>query len=421
MISETKVLNALRQRDIMEGPGAGLEPEYFSGRPQRAILEACKRFFAQGSTQAQIPLETLAEALPEAPGVAAILEQMSKSEMLLPGPETEVIFKSFIQERLALLLTQKGMEWVNDSRKKPEKSTAHYGEVLKAAGALLQLEESLAPGGSIKPSILSRVDPVQVEPPERIPTRFLPELDKALKGGIPKGKLGGVMAPLGVGKTLTLCNMGAQALVQGKNVVHVSLEMDESAMIYEYYAILMGVPVSDLEAVGLEGVIKRYGEFWGNLYLYDYSGAYCSIGTIERLFRKHQDADMFLLDYLTILDRKEDNLYQALGVEAKRLRRCAHKHNVATITAAQAGRHAIGRDRAGHEDTADSIQIPQIADWWLALAQPEIQKKAHRITYRVTKNRFGSENAEIPAMVNYKNLRVCEEGYGENELWSNPT
>src|SRR5512142_2338470 len=52
------------------------------------------------------------------------------------------------------------------------------------------------------------------------PLRFL---DRAIRGGLGKGRLGVIMAPAGVGKSACLVQLGLDALLRGRSVLHVAL------------------------------------------------------------------------------------------------------------------------------------------------------------------------------------------------------
>ena len=56
------------------------------------------------------------------------------------------------------------------------------------------------------------------------------QIDDICKGGLGAGELGVVIAPTGAGKSMVLTHLGAQAVKEGKTVIHYSLELAESAI-----------------------------------------------------------------------------------------------------------------------------------------------------------------------------------------------
>jgi hypothetical protein len=75
----------------------------------------------------------------------------------------------------------------------------------------------------------------------------LPQIDAqdVLNGGLGRGELGVVIAPTGVGKSHFLVQMGAEALRAGKNVVHYTFELSETAVGLRYDSNLCSIPSSN--------------------------------------------------------------------------------------------------------------------------------------------------------------------------------
>jgi hypothetical protein len=53
------------------------------------------------------------------------------------------------------------------------------------------------------------------------------EMDDITSGGLGRNELGVVIAPTGAGKSMVLVHLGAQALREGKNVIHYTLELQD--------------------------------------------------------------------------------------------------------------------------------------------------------------------------------------------------
>ena len=58
--------------------------------------------------------------------------------------------------------------------------------------------------------------------------------------------LGVVIAPTGAGKSMVLVHLGAEALKQGKTVVHYTLELQDTVVGNRYDSCISGVPLADL-------------------------------------------------------------------------------------------------------------------------------------------------------------------------------
>ena len=85
------------------------------------------------------------------------------------------------------------------------------------------------------------------EPKHRLPVSSgWPDLDRITGGGLGKSELGVVIAPTGAGKSMVLVHLGAQALTEGKTVVHYTLELQETVIATRYDSCITGYPLSDI-------------------------------------------------------------------------------------------------------------------------------------------------------------------------------
>ena len=72
------------------------------------------------------------------------------------------------------------------------------------------------------------------------------EVDDLCKGGMGRGELGVCIAPTGAGKSMALVHLGAQALKEGKNVIHYTLELADTVVAGRYDSCLTGVDLSNM-------------------------------------------------------------------------------------------------------------------------------------------------------------------------------
>ena len=70
--------------------------------------------------------------------------------------------------------------------------------------------------------------------------------NKITKGGIPNKTLNIALAGTGVGKSLFMCHVASSALLQGKNVLYITLEMAEEKIAERIDANLLNVPIQDI-------------------------------------------------------------------------------------------------------------------------------------------------------------------------------
>ena len=70
--------------------------------------------------------------------------------------------------------------------------------------------------------------------------------NKITKGGLPNKTLNIALAGTGVGKSLFMCHVAGSALLQGKNVLYITLEMAEEKIAERIDANLLNVPIQDI-------------------------------------------------------------------------------------------------------------------------------------------------------------------------------
>ena len=71
--------------------------------------------------------------------------------------------------------------------------------------------------------------------------------DNHMDGGLGKGELGFVVAPAGSGKSWFLAHLGAEAMKQGKNVMHFTMELNEKYVGLRYDAYFSGLAFQEVK------------------------------------------------------------------------------------------------------------------------------------------------------------------------------
>lgn len=95
-------------------------------------------------------------------------------------------------------------------------------------------------------------------------------LDKALEGGFAPGELHIIQAPPKIGKSTVACNIGANALVDGKAVFHISLEISDIDVLAKYGVRLSGYTYAELKSCNPEEYrekLERFEKYKPNLFI----------------------------------------------------------------------------------------------------------------------------------------------------------
>ena len=111
--------------------------------------------------------------------------------------------------------------------------------------------------------------------------------NKITRGGIPSKTLNICLAGTGVGKTMFMTHLAASTLLQGKNVLYITMEMAEERIAERIDANLLNVGMSDLEELPYKmyetKINKLQSKTTGQLIIKEYPTATAHIGHFKNL------------------------------------------------------------------------------------------------------------------------------------------
>jgi replicative DNA helicase len=267
----------------------------------------------------------------------------------------------------------------------------------------------------------------------RVSTRYA-QLDRVLNGGWAKKELYAFMGPPGIGKSIFLPNVGLNALLNGLNVAHYSMEMSEDRLGQRYDAIATNINIKKL-IDHPEEIKKKYETIrkitTSHLKLKEFPTSLASVLDIESHLdelKLYQDftPDLIIVDYGDIMrsTRKTNNLYEEQGWIFRELRGLAVKRNLIVITATQANRESMDgeggtKEIIGMEKTADSMEKNRILDALFSITQKRQEKDQGKINLWVAKNRNGESNIMLEFLINYTNMQIKEALLGNKDQTEN--
>jgi replicative DNA helicase len=235
----------------------------------------------------------------------------------------------------------------------------------------------------------------------------LPQIDAqdVLNGGLGRGELGVVIAPTGVGKSHFLVQMGAEALRAGKNVVHYTFELSETAVGLRYDSNFCCIPSSDV-IDRKEEVLEFYKtNSLGRLIIKEYPTGTASVQTlrnhIEKLLLKSFVPSVIIIDYADIMksSRKFDSLRHELKLVYEELRNLSMDLNVPIWTASQANREASNSEIVGLENMSEAYGKAMVADVVLSISRKPNEKATGAGRIFVAKNRAGRDGMLYPMQI----------------------
>jgi len=237
---------------------------------------------------------------------------------------------------------------------------------------------------------------------ERIPFD-IDYLNKITKGGLPKKSLNIILAGTGVGKSLAMCHMASANLLDGKNVLYITMEMAEEKIAERIDANLLNVTLDDLASLPKDMYDKKItrvkGKTSGKLIVKEYPTASAHTGHFRHLLnelrlKRSFIPDIIYVDYLNICmssrikSGSNVNSYTLIKAIAEELRGLAVERVVPIVSATQTTRSGYTSSDIGLEDTSESFGLPATADFMFALISTEELEELNQIMVKQLKNRY---------------------------------
>ena len=227
--------------------------------------------------------------------------------------------------------------------------------------------------------------------------------NKITRGGIPSKTLNICLAGTGVGKTMFMTHLASSVLLQGKNVLYITMEMAEERIAERVDANLLNVGMSDLEELPYKmyetKINKLQKKTTGQLIVKEYPTASASVAHFKNLLselamKKSFKPDIVFVDYLNICASSRFkaganvNSYTYIKAIAEELRGLAVEQDIPIFSATQTTRSGFVSSDVGLEDTSESFGLPATADFMFALISSEELEEKNQIMVKQLKNRY---------------------------------
>ena len=377
-----------------------IQPDYFEQRTEKIIFEEITQFIVKYGNA--ITTEALA------------IELENRTDL----SETEV--KESREITSSLTDAPADNQWLEDTTEKWCRDRAIYLALMESI--------SIADGGDKEknrdaiPSILS--DALAVSFDNHIGHNYLEDykeryesyhkkedripfdleyFNKITKGGLPNKTLNVALAGTGVGKSLFMCHMASSVLLNGRNVLYITMEMAEEKIAERIDANLLNVPIqdlADLPRTSFENKVTNLAnKTQGQLIIKEYPTASAHSGHFKALLnelalKKSFKPDIIFVDYLNICASSRYkgsaniNSYTLVKSIAEELRGLAVEAEVPIVSATQTTRSGYGSSDVDLTDTSESFGLPATADLMFALISTEELEQLGQIMVKQLKNRY---------------------------------
>ena len=224
------------------------------------------------------------------------------------------------------------------------------------------------------------------------------------KGGVPRKTLNIALAGTGVGKSLFMCHVASSALVQGYNVLYITMEMAEERIAERIDANLLDVPIDQLDKLPKNTFSLKVQEIarktQGKLIIKEYPTGSAHSGHFRALLnelklKRQFEPDLIFIDYLNICASSRMkgmggaiNSYSYIKAIAEELRGLAVEFDIPIFSATQTTRSGYSNSDIGLEDTSESFGLPATADLMFALISTEELDQQGQFMVKQLKNRY---------------------------------
>ncbi|CAB4133382.1 DnaB Replicative DNA helicase [uncultured Caudovirales phage] len=404
-LEQTILRNLIYDEDYLRKTLPFIKEDYFSERAERVIFQAVSNFTENYNSLPSV--EALTLEIKEKKNLTddevakceSYLADIASSQVQESKPEANWLIdktENFCQEKAIYNAVLDSIQILDGKDKSQEK-----GAIPKILSDALAISFDSSVGHDYLQDSDSRYE-FYHRKEERIPFD-LDCFNKITKGGLPKKTLNIALAGTGVGKSLFMCHVAAGAMVQGKNVLYITMEMAEEKIAERIDANLLNVTLDDLMELPKDLYDKKVAKVTekttGKLIIKEYPTASASVTHFRTLLnelnlKRNFIPDIIFIDYLNICCSSRIkasaniNSYTYVKSIAEELRGLAVEYAVPIVSATQTTRSGFTSSDPGLEDTSESFGLPATADLMFALITSEELEELGQIMVKQLKNRY---------------------------------
>jgi hypothetical protein len=395
---QTKVVtNLVTDRPFLEQVSDILETKYFESDTNKWVVDITRKyFFKYKNTPTTDFFKTEIQKITDKALQQNVLTQLKAIYAQQSGGDSEWVKNEFVtfcknQNFKNVILTSVDLL-----------QTGQFDKIEKLVRDAVKVGQSNDLGLDYKEDIEVRFEEVN----RRTVKTNWDVIDELIDGGLGPGELGVIVAPSGVGKTWVLCHIGAEAVRQGKNVLHYTLELTQNYVGQRYDTIFTGIPSAELRD-NKEQIKDKVDKLKGGLMIKYYPPKGITANTIaahiDMVRSTKFQPDLIIIDYADLLvsvNSKNNSDYQEQGGIYIDLRAMGGEYQIPIWTASQTNRSAIESDVIHADKIADSYAKVMNADLIISVSRKDTDKLNDTARFHVMKNRFGPDGLTFPAKMN---------------------
>lgn len=380
-----------------------IKEEYFNDYTERVILKTVKNYI---------------ESYNGLPTKEALIIELDKDKQL-DGQNYDSIVKTV--DEIYSMKKPDNVDWLLKETESFCQDQAMYGALMRAVKIADDSENKSISRGSI-PDILKEALSVSFD--QNIGHDFIDDaedryefyhqsisripfdielMNSVTEGGLKPKTLNVLMAGPGAGKTLAMTHFAANNLMDGKNVLYITMEIAEEEIAKRIEANLLNTDISQIGLLPKDLYTKRIKKLKEKtntrLKIKEYPTSSANVNHFRFLLnelklKKDFIPDIIYIDYLNICASARykagasANSYTIVKAVAEELRGLATEFKVPIVTGTQVNRSGISNSDIDMENLSDSMGTGHTADLILALINSEELDNLGQIQVKQIKNRY---------------------------------
>jgi hypothetical protein len=210
---------------------------------------------------------------------------------------------------------------------------------------------------------------------------------------------------------MVLVHLGAQALKEGKTVIHYTLELQETVIANRYDSCITGYPLGEIINFK-EEVYEEIKDIEGSLIIKEYPTKSASTNTIKahlsKLVKRGINPGMIIVDYGDLLKpvviRKEKrNELESIYEE---LRAISAEFNCPVWTASQTNRSGLSAEVITMEQISEAFNKCFVADFIFSVSRTIEDKQNNKGKIFIAKNRNGPDGIVYDIFMDTSNVNI---------------
>jgi hypothetical protein len=258
-----------------------------------------------------------------------------------------------------------------------------------------------------------------------VPTN-IPYFNNLIKGGFHEKSLTLFLLSVNKGKSLIMCSLACDALLNNKKVLYITLEMEKRMIGERILANLFDVNMDDLVFLSREKIRTKFQvlreKVKQNLIVQEYPTKSINANHLRTLVKelkvkKNFEAELILLDYMGLMVpihiNKNDNSYTEQKRISEEVRGVAGEIGTPIVSGIQTNRDGAESTDVDMTNIADSFGSAMTADLIVAGTQSDEMREAGKYVWTIVKNRYGRNKLRFRVNVDFPKMRVTAD---EEEL-----